>query len=104
MGPSVDILRPLLKGVQWRLLLPDGVAFTGEGKPVRKATGDEQKKMNEATLSTSGSRVARAELPVPSVLYRAPTDFSDKAELKGISNFRANYSSAGAFTSFAILL
>jgi hypothetical protein len=42
----------------------NGLAFTGEGKLVRKATGDEQKKL-KPRYPTSGSRAARAELQAP---------------------------------------
>jgi hypothetical protein len=44
------------------LIPPDGVAFTGEGKLVRKATVYEHQKA-EAALSRIGPRAARAELP-----------------------------------------
>src|SRR5205085_1664994 len=43
----------------------DGVAFTGVGKLVRKATGYEQEKL-KPRYPTSGSRAARAELPADS--------------------------------------
>ena len=48
---------------------PDGVAFTGEGKLVREATGYEQEKL-KPRYPTSGSRAARAELPTPIGAYR----------------------------------
>jgi len=48
---------------------PDGVAFTGEGKQVRKATGSEQQRV-KATLSRIGWRAARAELPAAIGAYR----------------------------------
>src|SRR5207245_9867523 len=54
----------------------NGVAFTGEGKLVRKATGYEQEKL-KPRYPTSGSRAARAELPAPIGAYRWPTDFFD---------------------------
>ena len=50
-------------------ILADGVAFTGEGKLVRKATGYEQEKL-KPRYPTSGSRAARAELPAPIGAYR----------------------------------
>jgi hypothetical protein len=57
----------------------NGVAFTGEGKLVRKATGYEQEKLKPRS-PTSGSRAARAEPPTPIGAYRLPTDFSDEAQ------------------------
>jgi hypothetical protein len=45
------------------------VAFTGEGKLVRKATGYEQEKL-KPRYPTSGSRAARAELAAPIGAYR----------------------------------
>ena len=48
---------------------PDGVAFTGEGKLARKATGYEQEEL-KPRYPTSGSRAARAELQVPIGAYR----------------------------------
>src|SRR6266852_344603 len=59
----------------------NGVAFTGEGKQVRKATGCEQQRV-KAALSRIGSRAARAELPAAIGAYRCPTDFSDEAHLQ----------------------
>ncbi|PYV96173.1 MAG: hypothetical protein DMG89_18445 [Acidobacteria bacterium] len=47
----------------------NGVAFTGEGKLVRKATGYEQEKA-EAALSHIGFAGSRAELPAPIGAYR----------------------------------
>ena len=60
---------PTFAGVQDCQILPDGVAFTGEGKLVRKATGYEQEKL-KPRYPTSGSRAARAELPAPIGAYR----------------------------------
>jgi hypothetical protein len=54
--------RPLLTSI-------NGVAFTGEGKLVRKATGYEQEKL-KPRYPTSGSRAARAERPAPIGAYR----------------------------------
>jgi len=51
------------------LILPDGVAFTGESKQVRKATGCELQRV-KAALSRIGSRAARAELPAAIGAYR----------------------------------
>ena len=51
------------------LTLCNGIAFTGEGKLVRKATGYEQEKL-KPRHPTSGSRAARAELPAPVGAYR----------------------------------
>jgi len=48
---------------------PDGVAFTGAGKLVRKPTGYEQQKA-EAARSRTGSRAARAEVPAAIGAYR----------------------------------
>ena len=51
------------------IILPDGVAFSSEGKLVRKAIGYEQEEI-EAAPSPPGSRAARAELPAPIGAYR----------------------------------
>jgi hypothetical protein len=59
----------LIFAVQSGSVLPDSVAFTGEGKLVREATGYEQEKL-KPRYPTSGARVARAELPPPIGAYR----------------------------------
>ena len=50
-------------------ILSNGVAFTGEGKLARKATGHEQEKL-KPRYPTPGSRAARAEFSAPIGAYR----------------------------------
>ena len=54
------------------------VAFTGEGKLVRRATGYERKTL-KPRYPASGSRAARAELAAAIGAYQRATDFSDEA-------------------------
>jgi len=58
---------------------PDGVAFTGEGKLVRKATGYEQQTA-EPRSPTSGSRLREPSFRRRLVRYRLPADSSDAAK------------------------
>ena len=47
-----------------------GVAFTGEGKLVRQATGYKEQNAEAALYSASGSRPEGAELPASNEAYR----------------------------------
>jgi len=60
--PEVDAL-PMVRSS------PDGVAFTGGRRLVRKETGYYQEKL-KPRYPKSGSRAARAELPAPIGAYR----------------------------------
>ena len=45
------------------LLLPGGVAFTGEGKLVRKATGYEHKRLNSSGIGSAGCATPSSRPP-----------------------------------------
>ena len=60
---------PRCPAIHLTKLTINGIAFTGEGKLVREATGYEQEKL-KPRYPTSGSRAARAELPTPIEAYR----------------------------------
>jgi hypothetical protein len=69
-----------LKSGCMKLIAINGVAFTGEGKLVRKATGYEQEKL-KPRYPTSGSGPREPSFRrAPIGAYRSPTDFSDAAK------------------------